>query len=96
MEEEEEEPSEYFCSMMNKEGEEKPSPSETIKELAMMNMNVTKEASEKRKYANTETETQTESSKKSVKIEQPIEQIRPNGGITTKSPSGTRSISTRT
>ena len=45
--EEQEEPNEYFWSMMNVEGKEKLFPTDTIKELAMMDMKMTKETSQK-------------------------------------------------
>ena len=44
--EEQEEPNEKFWSMMNTEGEDKPSPIDTIKEIANMDMNATKEISQ--------------------------------------------------
>ena len=56
--EDQEEPNEKFWSMMNTEGEEKPSPTDTIKEIAKMDMNVTKETSQRRDtdiLTNTET-----------------------------------------
>ena len=69
--EEQEEPNEHFWSMMNAEGKEKPSPTDTIKEIAMMDMNVTKETSQ-RQDTDTLTNTETESIKNSEENKHPL------------------------